>query len=514
LSNEKSPRAIPQLRERLAAPLKSSSARIGRKFGDLKIRPKLLVLHNLFFLVLAAAVYLTVIPLFEQRVESARRREFLLMREMMAEPRLLPVLRGMGAYDYVEGSAQQVGAPDAARDWMDLNAGDTFSFEGRTDVLYRKDPVSGLYQALRIPEAYYDRIVSQARYTLAAVLAMVYVLAILCLEFLIMPAFVYGRIRQMLNADSALLQGDRQRELIPEARILNDEIGQIMHSRNAAVAQLREQEDELEATLRQLESSAGELRQKNEELEDARERLLEKDRLASLGLLSASVAHELNTPLTVLQGSIEQLSERAASPLEVERAGRMLKMVHRLRRISESLVGFSRVRRETTAPVPLVKLVEEAWHLVSMDRRTASLRYVQHVPAEHVVRGNEDRLLQVFVNLLKNATQAAPEDTGEIRVRSALQTRDGRDWVLLTVEDNGPGIPAHVLPDIFDAFVSTRLDSNGTGLGLTVSEGIVSQHGGAIWAENCPEGGARLSVRLPRAVVESVAPVMTRRESA
>ena len=71
--------------------------------------------------------------------------------------------------------------------------------------------------------------------------------------------------------------------------------------------------------------------------------------------------------------------------------------------------------------------------------------------------------------------------------------------ITLTVEDNGPGIPAHVLPDIFDAFVTTRLDANGTGLGLTVAEGIVTQHGGTISASNRAEGGAWLEVSLPAA---------------
>jgi signal transduction histidine kinase len=84
---------------------------------------------------------------------------------------------------------------------------------------------------------------------------------------------------------------------------------------------------------------------------------------------------------------------------------------------------------------------------------------------------------------------------GEIAVRS----RAGRNRVAIAVEDNGPGIPADVLPDIFEAFVSTRLDARGTGLGLTVAQGIVHQHGGAIAASNRAEGGARLEVSLPAA---------------
>jgi len=84
-------------------------------------------------------------------------------------------------------------------------------------------------------------------------------------------------------------------------------------------------------------------------------------------------------------------------------------------------------------------------------------------------------------------------------VSSRPRSLDGRPGVQVTVEDNGPGIPAEVLPEIFEAFVTTRLDARGTGLGLTVAEGIVSQHGGAISASNRAAGGACLEVLLPAA---------------
>jgi signal transduction histidine kinase len=86
---------------------------------------------------------------------------------------------------------------------------------------------------------------------------------------------------------------------------------------------------------------------------------------------------------------------------------------------------------------------------------------------------------------------------GHIEVRSRQTRRTGREGIAIAVEDNGPGIPAEVLPEIFDAFVSTRLDAHGTGLGLTVAHGIVTQHGGFISASNRKEGGACLEVWLP-----------------
>jgi two-component system C4-dicarboxylate transport sensor histidine kinase DctB len=294
-----------------------------------------------------------------------------------------------------------------------------------------------------------------------------------------MPWYVYRPLRRMLAADSATQAGDREAELIPESEIMGDEIGQIMRSRNDTVEALRKREDELAAALRRIE---------------------EQDRLVSLGLLSASVAHELNTPLAVLAGSIEKLIETNPDSHTQERLARMQRVTHRLRRISESLVDFSRVRKTQMEPTALRPLIDEAWTLVAIDEKSSHVEFINNASAEHRVIGNPDRLSQVFVNLLRNALNAIGSDAaGRIEVRTRREQRDGRASIVLTVEDNGQGIPAYVLPDIFDAFVTTRLDAHGTGLGLTVAEGIITQHGGTIAASNRPQGGACLEVSLPAA---------------
>ena len=368
-----------------------NNSTLARIFDDLNVRPKLMVLHNLFFLVLACAAYFTLIPLFEQQVS---------------------------------------GAPDAAA------------------------------------------LVFRARVTLFIVLGIVYVLAVLLLEAFIMPRYVYRPLQRMLEADRATLAGDRERELIPASDIMGDEIGRIMRSRNDTVETLRRQEDELAAALRKLE---------------------EQDRLVSLGLLSASVAHELNTPLAVLNGSLEKLIETTSDHPTLERLARMQRVTKRLRTISESLVDFARVRQQHTEPVAVRALVDEAWSLVAIDERARTVAFVNHAGEERVV-GNPDRLVQVFVNLLRNALESPG---GKIDVRARQQSRAGMPGVTTSVEDDGPGIPAEVLPNVFDAFVTARLDARGTGLGLTVAEGIVTQHGGAISAANRQAGGACLEVWLP-----------------
>ena len=358
-----------------------SAKTVDRFFGDLKVRPKFMVLHNLFFLVLSGSVYLVLYP--------------------------------------------------------DIGA--------------------------------------RAALNLIIVLAAIYLLAVFLLEVAIMPLYVYRPLRLMLDADRATQQGDHEHELIDERLILGDEIGQIMRSRNETINQLRQHEEALEDALRRLEA---------------------QDRLVSLGLLAASVAHELNTPLTVLQGSIEKLTETTEDQVAQERLRRMLRVTQQLRKISEGLVDFARVRKQQTEPVPMRPLIEEAWSLVGIDEKAGEANFANFVDPGHVVNGNPDRLIQVFVNLLRNALYAIHRG-GKIEVQSKKLVRNAQPWIAVKVEDDGPGIPPEVLPDIFEAFVSTRLDARGTGLGLTVAEGIIHQHGGSISAGNRATGGACLEVTLP-----------------
>jgi len=396
---------------------------LGTLFGNLKVRPKLMVLHNLFFLVLASAAYFSLIPLFEKQEADARAREVAILEQ----------------------------APQG----------------------------SGV---VKTSEQLYERALVRAKVTLFLVLGGIYILAVVLLESAIMPLYVYRPLRKLLAADAATQAGDRERELVPPEEILGDEIGQIMASRNETVSALRRREDELAAALRRLE---------------------EQDRLVSLGLLSASVAHELNTPLAVLNGSLEKLIETTRDAPTLERLARMQRVTQRLRRISESLVDFSRVRKDQMEPTAILPLIDEAWSLVAIDEKSSNVEFSNQVRAEHRVTGNSDRLLQVFVNLLRNAlnaTQSSGNAPGRIEVRSRRELREGKPSIVITVEDNGHGIPAHVLPDIFDAFVTERLDARGTGLGLTVAEGIITQHGGTITASNRPQGGACLEVSLPAAL--------------
>ncbi len=394
------------------------------RFRDLRVRAKLMILHNIFFLVLTGGVYYSVIPLVENQVQSER----------------------------------QAGA---------ISAGEA------------------------------ERGATEAELRLFAVLGLIYVLAVLGLELLVMPRYVYQPIQSTLDADEAVQEGDRQQELIPATAIPGDEIGDIMRSRNATVRKLREKEAGLELALERVSELAKDLQHKNEQLESARRGMAAQDRLATIGLLSASVAHELNTPLSVLRGSIEQLQESVDDPQARERLARIRRVTDRLGRISESLLDFSRTRHsDRRGPVKLKALVDEAWGLLAIDERASAVTFRNEIPPDWEATGDDDRLMQVFVNLLKNGIFALDQGGG-ITVGAHKQRDADGEWIAVDVDDDGPGIPEEVLPNIFEAFVSSRLDSRGTGLGLTVADGIVQQHGGQLIAANRTEGGARLTVRLP-----------------
>jgi signal transduction histidine kinase len=373
------------------------------------------------------------------------------------------------------GSAKQLGLPDQGRNFLLKHPTEIWRQE--SDVVFRLSDSPDQFERLTLSFDVYDTSLRRARLSLFVVLGTIYVLSIVFLEFIIMPQYVYGPIRLMLEADHATQSGDRENELIDQRFITKDEIGRIMQSRNSTVIELRRQEDDLASALQKIE---------------------EQDRLVSLGLLSTSVAHELNTPLAVLQGSIEKLLETEKDAHTLDRLARMLRVTQRLRKISEGLVDFARLRTKETEAVFLRPIVDESWALVAIDEKASAISFHNDIGEHEAVPGNADRLVQVFVNLLRNALLAVPNE-GEIRVESKSFIRGNQEWICCSVLDNGPGIPSHVLNNLFKVFVTTRLDSRGTGLGLTVAEGIVTQHGGSITADNRPSGGAALRVILPKA---------------
>lgn len=504
---------------------RASIDRAGRRGGllaGLRIRQKLIVLHTAFTLVLSTVLLLGLWPAVSHVIAAAERTEAGLVLRQVLEGDEPP--QGLRAEIVVErGTAAELGL-DATMVEGALAAPGEVVFDGRRQDLGvaiavdRGQAGSGAATFVRVQvrdPAARGAVVQLYAVVVLALLA-IYALVALALETLVLPRQVYGPIGTMLEAERAVREGRREGEIIPAGRIPADELGEIMRSRNDSVRQLREQERALAAALEQLERVASDLARKNHLLERAREHLADADRLRSLAIMSAGLAHEMNTPLTVLKGLAERLEAEPAGGLEPQQAALMARVVGRLEGLSESLLDFARVRPPSSRPVDLREVVEEAGTLVRIDREAHEMSIENRLPAGLVVECDGDRMVQVFVNLIRNAVDALREegagrepaatsggsaglreDQPRIWIESQRQERLGESWVSVRVCDNGPGIDPEVIQRLFEPFVSTRLDARGTGLGLAVAEGIVREHGGVMLARNERPGGAVFEVLLP-----------------
>lgn len=479
----------------------------------LRIRKKLMVLHTAFSLGLAAILLVTLKPSLDEIVERSEINEAKALLDAML-PTLDPAALE-GSVEVRPGVQMRVGAASALG-LGTASASEASAVPGRSIEALRTagervavafvprasgEPVY-VAMSVRIDEA--RAAVWRLYGVLTAALLAVYALVALSLETMVLPSTVYAPIRRLLEADRAVQEGRATEELIGDEDIPEDELGEIMRSRNGAVVKLREQEAALSEVVKKLAEVADDLRKKNHLLETAKRNLADADRLASLGMMSAGIAHELNTPLAVLKGLTEKL-EAGEGNTDKASAALMVRVVRRLERLGESLLDFARVRPPLSVRSDVRELVSEAITLVRLDReQTAAIE--SRIAEPLFVSCDADRMVQVFVNLLRNAMEAAGSARGALVVVDAGVTeRDGHRQAVISIADNGKGIDAAALPRLFEPFFSTRLDARGTGLGLAVAEGIVREHGGMIAAGNRTDArGAVFEVLLPMDVPSQI----------
>ncbi|HYS10853.1 MAG TPA: ATP-binding protein [Myxococcales bacterium] len=239
------------------------------------------------------------------------------------------------------------------------------------------------------------------------------------------------------------------------------------------------------------------LRSSYAELERAQRDLIDRERLAALGELSASIAHEVRNPLGVIFNSVGSL-QRLLKPqgdvaLLLDIVG---EEADRLNRMVGDLLDYSRPVQPSLQPVPLRPLFEEALAAASQQAGPGA----EHVSATvrvaddaATVRADARLLRQALVNLFLNAYQAMPR-SGRLDVRSSRALADGRPCAEIVVQDSGPGIPAEIVDKVFQPFFTTK--ATGTGLGLAVVRRIVEGHGGTIELAQA-RAGAEFRLRLP-----------------
>lgn len=218
------------------------------------------------------------------------------------------------------------------------------------------------------------------------------------------------------------------------------------------------------------------------DLKGYEKQLIQAQKMESLGLLAGGVAHEINTPLGIILGYSQLLQEDVEEGSQIHQDLKIIeKQTDVCRKIVADLLGFSRQSESSKRPMCFNNSVMEAVSLVrhtfQLDRVVITTKLDDRFP---IIYGDPEKLKQVWINLLNNSHDAMLEKGGSIVVRTKLDTPNG--IVSLWVADSGVGIPEEKLKNIFDPFYTTKAVGIGTGLGLSVSFGIIEDHGGSIFA--------------------------------
>ncbi|HED54862.1 MAG TPA: HAMP domain-containing histidine kinase [Phycisphaerales bacterium] len=481
----------------------------GGLLGTMRIRKKLVVLHTIFSVILALILLTSLRPGAMAVVRRAEMSQARAALSMLITSDTLDALRLDGGFfdqtdgvDIRIGSPAQLGLTPEVVESASKTPGEPVRSAVLPDassaaVLIDPDQNEFALATVRIPEAR-RAVLELYAFTVVAILA-IYGLIAAALEMFVLPKHVYGPIARLLDADRAIQIGDTASEIIPDRFIPADEMGEIMRSRNQTVQSLRRHEHDLAEALGRFETVASDLKRKNHVLETARRNLADADRLASLGMMSAGIAHELNTPLAVIKGLTEKLDADPDHRLSPAEARLLRRVVGRLERLGESLLDFARVRPPQATTTNPRGLVDEAITLVRLDRGAKDISIRNEIPQELTIACDADRVIQVFVNLIRNAVDAQRnQPEGNIIIEASPLDREGARWLSISITDAGPGIKPELIESLFEPFVSTTLDSRGTGLGLAVADGIVREHGGVILAHNRSDTtGAIFEILLP-----------------
>ncbi len=234
------------------------------------------------------------------------------------------------------------------------------------------------------------------------------------------------------------------------------------------------------------------------EVRRLKDQLYHADKLASIGLLVSGVAHEINNPLTGTIGYTELLCMTVTDESVRQELKKILDSAERCKKIVDNLMTFSRQRTPTKSLESINDIIDRAIDLRSYWLRSNMIEIVRDYDPSSTVYVDSQQLQQVILNLLLNSEQAIT-GSGRRQGRVTFRTRQDKigKRVLITVADNGPGIPQNVESKIFDPFYTTKPVGIGTGLGLSISHGIITEHGGSIRFEQAEGGGAAFQIELP-----------------
>jgi signal transduction histidine kinase len=301
-----------------------------------------------------------------------------------------------------------------------------------------------------------------------------------------------------------------------------DEIGRLTFAleemRRALRDRLRTTEEVNLDLERAVQTRTSDLARKNRELADAldkltrtQDQLVRSEKMASIGQLVAGIAHEINNPVNAIVNTVGPLEEtigelessdpatRQAAAGDVREMVRVVQRgAQRTKAIVQALHNYSRTDDETLVDFDVDRSLDDSLELLRHLIK-GNVEVARRYGDVGRIRGHAGQVGQVFMNLLTNALQAL---AGRDGARITIETRRQDDGVVVEIGDNGPGIPAEVLPRIFDPFFTTKEVGEGTGLGLSIVHGLVERHGGSIDVRTEVGSGTTFVVTLPRQAVE------------
>jgi len=232
--------------------------------------------------------------------------------------------------------------------------------------------------------------------------------------------------------------------------------------------------------------------------------LVHSAKLAAIGEMAAGVAHELNSPMTVIIGTAQMLVRDFPGDVDRDKIEALEDIINcglRCKRIIQNLLTFSRQDELPTSEIDINEEVERVLSLIRYQINRSQVEILPHLDAELPrINANGPQIQQVLTNFLVNARDALDEGGRPekiIQVTTGLRRRDKKAWIVLSVRDNGTGIAPETLPKIFTPFYTSKESTKGTGLGLSVSLGIAESHGGTIEVDSIPGEGSTFSLILP-----------------
>ncbi len=328
-------------------------------------------------------------------------------------------------------------------------------------------------------------------------------LAIVSLSMLLIAGILYRAVhlptRALRRATDALRNGNLDTQIDLQR---SDELGELAQSFNRMARSLKEADKELRAWSRTLEER---VKQKTEELEAIHQEIIQVEKTASLGKMAATVAHELNNPLTGIITYATLVARKLASQLpDGDEKGRILDNLELIRaesmrcgNIVRDLLTYARESRLEFGPENLHPLIDRALKLIEHHSELGEVEIVRefHLAEDSIVCDGE-QIIQALLALLINATEAMP-DGGQLSVATRRVPDDPSGRILISVRDTGVGIPEDVRERLFDPFFSTKSDTKGVGLGLAVVYGIVQRHEGEIHVHSAPGQGTEFILELP-----------------